>query len=472
MSTDGTTRRVRAQRRRGRLFAGSFAIVVAALVALVLIGAAVSSAQGPRATDVQVDPRAAAATSGARLIVTTNQALAPVDAAQVTVTPAAAFTVDTSGRAVGIRFALPLHDGTTYTVRVDDVTGLGGGPATSIQESFRTPAQQVYMLERTSSGDTVTRTGLAERDAEPVFRHDHVEDFRVTSGHLVMSVRTDNDRAALIVTDLEGGNERTLTLPGNGTVSKLQSADRGELIGYTYSDASLAEGTGRESALFTASLKDGAADDEPTEVTTAAGDDRVADWRFVPDTDTIVVLTFDGRMLLSGATGADAADFGTATAIDGIARGSSVAVVERVDGLYTVDLSDGTAAPLVEATGVTGSLGITTPIPGGADTLRPYATIGDTGIAQGTTVYRVDDVGTATPVFTAPGSAALLQTCVSPSGQYAAIIVAPDIVSNPRDTYELPMPATVETHVVEIAGGDEVVTLPGFDISWCQVPPP
>lgn len=471
MSTDGPTRRGRAQRRRGRVFAGSFAIVVVVLAALALAGAAASSAQGPRATEVQVDPRAAAATSGARLIVTTNQALAPVDASQVTVTPAAAFTVDTAGRAVGIRFTLPLHGDTTYTVRVDDVTGLGGGPATSIQESFRTPAQQVYVLERTSSGDTVTRTGLAERDGEPVFRHDHIEDFRVTSGHLVMSVRTDNDRAALIVTDLNGGNQRTLTLPGNGTVSKLQSADRGELIGYTYSDASLGEGIGRESALFTASLKDSAADDEPTEVATASGDDRVADWRFVPDTDTILVLTFDGRMLLSGATGADAADLGTANAIDGIARGSSVAVVERVDGLYTVDLSDGSAAPLVEATGVTGTLGITTPIPGGADTLRPYATI-ERGVAQGTTVYRVDDEGAATPLFTAPGSDALLQTCVAPSGQYAAIIVAPDVVSNPRDTYNLPMPRTVETHVVEMAGGDEVVTLPGFDISWCQVPPP
>ena len=47
---------------------------------------------------------------------------------QVTVTPETPFTVDTSGRSVGVRFGLPLYDDTEYTVAFDDVQGLGGGP--------------------------------------------------------------------------------------------------------------------------------------------------------------------------------------------------------------------------------------------------------------------------------------------------------------------------------------------------------
>ncbi len=472
MSTERASRRARARRRRGRLFAASFAVVIAALAGLVLAGAAASTAQGPRATAVQVDPAAAATASGARVIVTANQSLQKVDASQVTVTPAADFTVDTSGRAVGIRFTLPLHDDTAYTLAIRDVSGLGGGPATTITESFTTPAIAVYMLERTASGDTITRTGLAQRDAEPIFRNAHIEDFRVTSAHLVASVRDDDGEAALVVTDLDGGDERQLELPGAGTISNLQSADRGETIGYTFSDATLSQSGGRESALFTASLKDAAADDEPTAVSVSGADTRVADWRFVPDTDSILVLTFDGRMLLSGSSGADATDLGSALAIEGIARGSATAVIERADGLFTLNLADGSQAPLTAATGIDGTLGNTTPVPGAAAaTVRPYSIVDDAFRARGTTVYRVADDGTATALFSAAGGDAVLQTCVSPSGRYVAILVAPDTVSNPYDAYDLPMPGKLETHVVQIDSGDEVVALPGFDISWCQVPP-
>ena len=68
-------------------------------------------------------------------------------------------------------------------------------------------------------------------------------------------------------------------------------------------------------------------------------------------------------------------------------------------------------------------------------------------------------------------SDAVLQTCVSPSGRYLAVVVAPDAAANPYDRYELPMPERVESHVIEISSAEEVVTLAGFDISWCQVPP-
>src|SRR5690349_14334515 len=112
MSTDVPTRAGRARKRRGRVFVGTFAVVAGVLAVIGLAGGAASVAQGPRATSVQVDPAAAAAASGSRLIVTTSQSLADVDASQVTVTPATPFTVDTSGRSVGVRFTLPLFDDT------------------------------------------------------------------------------------------------------------------------------------------------------------------------------------------------------------------------------------------------------------------------------------------------------------------------------------------------------------------------
>jgi hypothetical protein len=422
-------------------------------------------------SSAQVDPAAAAAASGSRLIVTTSQSLAAVDAGQVTVSPATPFTVDTSGRSVGVRFGLPLHDDTEYTVRFTDVTGLGGGPAVTFTEQVRTPPAEVYLLQRTTSGDTIVRTDLAGENPVPVFRHEHIEDFRATSGHLVVSVRAD-DAAKLIVTDLDGTHERELPLPGDGYVTNLQSADRGELIGYTFSDADLGEAGGLESALFTASLKESEADAAPTPVAVTGAEPRVAEWRFVPDTDSILLLTFDSSLLLTGSDGTGATALGSALEIDGIARGSADAIVTRNDGPVVIDLSDASETAFVEPRTDLGLRGAVTPVPGGGS-IRIGAPTDAAGIPTGTTVAFVADDGATDVLMDLPSSDVVLHTCVSPSGRYAAILVAPDAVSNPYDRYQLPLPSTLESHVIEIASGEHagVATLPGFDISWCQVPP-
>ena len=83
----------------------------------------------------------------------------------------------------------------------------------------------------------------------------------------------------------------------------------------------------------------------------------------------------------------------------------------------------------------------------------------------------VDTEGAARPVFTVDPTDTLMETCVSPSGRYAAFLVAPDVVDNPYDGYLLPLPERVQTHVVALEDGTEVVALSGFDVSWCQTPP-
>ena len=470
MSTDATGGRQRTRTRGGlrrdrrrRSFAVAFAVVVGLLAVVGLAGAGIAALQGPRVTDVQSDPAAAVAASGSRFIVTTSRSLQEVDPAQVTVTPQTPFTVDTSGRSVGVRFTLPLYDDTEYTVRIEGLQAVGGGPTSDVVETMRTPPLEMFLLRREGEGDTVFRTDLAG-EGVPVFEHPHIEDFRATSSRLVISVRED-DRTALIVTDRDGGNPTELALPGEGRVANLQSADRGELIGYTYTADDVGLGGGAESVLYTASLKD--PDAEPVAVPIAGDEQRVTDWRFVPDSEALLVLTFDGRLLLSASSGADAVDLGTAIAIDGIARGTPVAAVERVDGLVLVDLGDGTEEPLARAADEARPL-LVIPLPGGG-TLQTITRF-DGLNPLGTSVEVVEPGGTRA-VFEAPGTDAVLQTCVSPSGRYAAVLVAPDAVSNAYDLYDVPLPERLETHIVTLADGEPVVALTGFDASWCQVPP-
>lgn len=477
MSTEGPTRRAQTRKRRGRAFALAFAGIVAVLAVVGAAGAALSTARGPRITDVHVDPDAAAQASGARIILTTSQALEEIDPGQVTIDPATPFAVDTSGRSVGIRFALPLWDDTVYTVTIDGVQGVGGGPATTLSHTFRTGDEDFFLLQRGEDEDTIFRTDLTGEQAIPVYRHAHIEDFRETSSALVISVREDSGgdadesdpadgTARLVVTDLDGGNERELPLPGHGTVTNLQSADRGDLIGYTFTDAGIGVDGGRESMLFTTSLKDPDAEPQPVEVDGA--DNRVVQWRFVPETDSVLFVGFDGAMWLTDAEGSDATSLGNALTLDDVA--GSTAIIDRADGLMTLDLTDGSEQPLVAPESELGQLRSVSSVPGGG-TVRLYAVLDENGIPGASVVAAVDANGKTTVLSQVPSSDAVIRTCVSPNGRYAAIVVAPDIIDNPYDQYLLPMPKRVETRIVEITSGDEIVALTGFDSSWCRVPP-
>ena len=51
------------------------------------------------------------------------------------------------------------------------------------------------------------------------------------------------------------------------------------------------------------------------------------------------------------------------------------------------------------------------------------------------------------------------------------MLVAPDVISNPYDMYQLPLPERLQTRIIELDDGAEVVTLAGSSISWCQLPP-
>ncbi|KAA9089158.1 hypothetical protein [Microbacterium radiodurans] len=469
MSTDG--RRTRARRRRSRGFVVAMTAVVGVLVLVGAGSAVVTTVQGPRATDVTVDPQAAVESAGSRLIVTTTQSLEEVDPAQVEVEPAADFTVDTSGRQIGIRFALPLRDATDYTVRISGLRGLGGGPTGEVEERFTTPALETFLLQRGGDEDTIFRTTLDGENAEPVFARARIEDFRATATHLAIVTSDDAGESTLTVTDRDGQNARELPLPGPGTVTNLQSADRGDLIGYTFTDADIGSGGTRESELYTASLAEARAADEPDQLQIAGGDSRVDDWRFVPGSDAVLLLTFDGALTLVSTGGGAPVALGNAITIDGIARGSTEAIVQRADGLVAIDLATAEERSLPVTDPAAGETQSIVALPGNADeTLRVLSQV-DGFTVLSTSVAAVDESGAVRTVFDVPDGALLQHACVSPSSRYAAFLIAPDAVSNPYDAYLLPLPQRLQTHIVDLGTGEEVSALGGFDISWCQSAP-
>ncbi|WP_337001246.1 MULTISPECIES: hypothetical protein [unclassified Microbacterium] len=445
--------------------------LVAVLGVLVLVGAGLGIAsllQGPRLSNVKVDAAHAIESSGSRVILTANQALADIDPAQVTVEPAVPFTVDAAGRGVGVRFTVPLDDTTKYTIRVNDVVGVGGGPTTTLTTSFTTPASHIFLLRRDVDGeDKIFRTDLTGQKAVPVFAADKINDFRATSTQLVVSVE-DDDGSKLLVMDRDGSKQRELALPGDGYVGAIQVSDRGGLVGYNYSDKELSDTEGRASVLVTQSLS---GDAKPQIIEVAGQEASVFAWQFVPDSAAVLFIDFDGALsLVDRASDAGVQSLGLAANIQGISRGTYTAIVERLDSsVVELNLTDGTETPLAASDPDYGAATTITPFPGG--TLRHVVARDDSGIPVGQAVIRVDDDGKATPLVEVGSTDSILQACASPSGQYAAVAIAPDLANNPYDGMLLPLPANVETHLIDMASGKEIVALTGFDASWCQTAP-
>lgn len=449
-----------------------FLVTIGAVIGvLVLVGTGlgiVSLLQGPRITDVQVDAEQAIESSGSRVILTTNQPLSAIDPEQVAVEPSVPFTVDAAGRGVGVRFTVPLDDDTKYTITVDGVTGAGGGPAADLTTSFRTPASSIFLLRRDPDGDDIIfRTDLSGENAQPVFSHPRINDFRATSSQLVASVEED-DGSRLLVMDRDGTDERELELPGEGYVGAIQVSERGNLVGYSYSDRELSDTEGRASVLVTQSLS---GDSKPRIIEVGDKEASVFVWQFVPDSAAVLFIDFDGVLsLVDQSTDTGVQSLGLATTIQGISRGTYTAIVERLDGsVVELDLADGSEQPLAASEPDYGAATSITPFPGG--TLRHVVARDEGGLPVGQAVIRVDDSGKATPLVEVSSSDSILQACASPSGQYAAVVIAPDMADNPYDGMLLPLPEKLETHLIDMRTGDEIVALTGFDASWCQTAP-
>jgi len=481
MSTDArASRRAARERLARRRFRVSLLAVIAALAVVVVAGAAASLVQGPRVSGVTVDAQAAIDSSGSRVIISASQALDDVTADQVEVTPAAPFTVDAAGREIGVRFTTPLDDDTEYRITIAGVRGVGGGPETTLETAFTTPKASVLVLERGEGDDVIYRTTLdANAERTQVFAAPEIDDFRSVPGTLVVSTREDDGSARLIRMNDDGTDQADFALPGSGTIASLQISERGGRIGYTYTDvpASPGEAPEREAQLFTATLRAPADDPVPVEVSGEVP--SVVTWRFVPDASAVLLIDFTSELVLTDpGTDADPGILGSAIAIDAIARGTFTAVVERIDSVVWIDLATGDEQQIVEPDPSPGQLGAVLPMPTvaadgaeGVDTVRQYAVLGDDGIPTAQRVVHVGADGEAREVMTVDMPEALLQTCLSPSGRYTAATVAADLAQNPYDTMTLPMPGDVETRIVETATGDEVATLPGFDVSWCAAGP-
>lgn len=448
-----------------RRFPRTVLAVIAVLAVLCGAGAAASLVQGPRVSSVSSDPQTAIASSGSRVVITSNQALEEIDPAQISVSPEAEHTVDASGRTVGVRFSGPLDEGTTYTITISDVRGVGGGATSDLTATVQTPTAPVYLLRRSVGGeDVIYRTTLGTDEQTVVFSHDQIEDFRRTPDGLVISV-VEGERARLLLTDVDGTETAEVRLPGPGFVTGLQVSDRGALVGFQFSDIGISEGAGRESQLLISDLR--SPDDEPVALAVAGETVSVDHWRFVPDSSALLALPFGGEMVLADPASNDApVPLGNVRLIETITRGSYTAIVDRPDKRVRVDLQAGTDSELATPEIVDGTVNRVDTL-AGDDLLWTITRRDAAGMPTASTLV-VDTASEDRELLTQQITDPIVDVCPSPSGDRVAVTVSPDYAGDSYDLYRQPLPQNVRTRVYDVADGTQIADLAGFDMSWCS----
>jgi hypothetical protein len=424
MSTDTRVRPRNRFRRR----------VVATVLAFVLVGTAaavVGSQQGPRLRDVSYDASGLVSRPAQRVILTANQAVQRVSAADVRVTPAAAHTVTSSGNTIAVEFAGPLAYDRSYEISVADVRAPGQRATSDLRTSIRTGSTDVLALVRGDAGaeDRIVRRSLDAGGATTVYEGTGIDEF-VRIGRSIVVVRATDTGSSVDIVPLAGGVQDAdtpvehLTLPTSaGRVTALHAADDGASFGFEYADTST--GQSRNVGLY---VVDMTGTHLPTAID-AAGKPRtgavpmsVGQWAYVPRTESALVRTGTDDLVLVDMSGrADPVRLGSATFLHGFVGSGTTAVVETGTGIVRLDLTDGARTALRAPAGSPDApyLGRIAPLADGAY-LRVVGDVRSDGTLAGR-IVRVDGSRASRLPVTVPDDASITAVCPSPNGQFVAV---------------------------------------------------
>ncbi|MBF4618753.1 hypothetical protein ITJ44_11790 [Clavibacter sp. VKM Ac-2873] len=461
-----------------RAFRRAFAAVILVLVLACGGLLAVAGSQGPRLVRTDVDPLAVVQQSRQRLVLAANRPIQPVDASRIRMEPGADFTVDTQADRVIIDFTRPLAYDADYTVSVDGVQGVGGGPASDLRTAFRTGdpgmhvlvrggGQQPDRILRQSVAGTGTGTGTGEgaSASDVVFQAARIQEYAVVGNSLVVATLQDDGENGLVLAALDGSGQVDLPLPGRGTLQDLHAEDTGTTIGFRFTSA---DGGPFDDTLM---VDDVAAAAVPTPAIGVDGQPiRAQAWGFVPGHPQLVAHGRDGDLDLVAIDGSSPVvplgRHGTLGAFS--ADGTRIAVT---DPGSTTEIDLGTAQqttlPTANGGGDLPDDDAISFVPGDDDAVLRVRTARDPATGAATQRLVVVRDGRASDVYVpADPATRITGLSVTPNGRFALLETVPDPARGASDGYPRePRDTTVTTLLVDLATGTVTRSVAGSEVT-------
>lgn len=350
-----------------------------------------------------------------------------------------------------------------------------------------TPASfALYTLQRDTgkdnSGlkkpDTILGTSLSGSDQGTIIvSAPRIQEYAALPSALAVVTLNDDNTSSLEMVPLTGGPPTLVPLPSLGTVANLHAAGSKHLIGFTFTAFSA---TGQYwKTLFAYDVDNPSS--APWAVQGINGPVSAADWRFVPGAATLVAQADDQSMfLIDPLDSGKLSPLGAHAGILGFVPGSNELAVadpglkKGVDPprYSTINLATGTSTPLTlpgafvpdAANGVT----TTASQPMVLDASGHYMQVArkyDAG-KEASVVNVTDKNGSRVLYRPAAAWSRILDTCISPAGDYLAVETAAPQYTG--DQYPvLPEPTPIRTDLVDLKSGAVLKSVPGFFPSWC-----
>ena len=471
MSTDpagGATEHAPRAGRGGVRFWRSSLIVCAVLAVTALGLGAAGVVRPPSLVSATIAADRAVGAAGERLVMKARLPLASVDSEQIAVTPAVPFTVQTSDSVVTLRFTAPLAYGTDYRVAIAGVRSQYTNTTADWSYTFSTPPTVLYSLiaHRGDQADDDTVVSNDQGRTRTLLTAPGIESYVATRRLLVAISHTGPDSSVLVAADRMTGAAVQVATPATGLLTELNAAPDGGKFGYvvTGSDA----GRSYQSTLFVANSADPTT--APVEVTAGGPPLAVQEWLFVPGVDAVVVITpQEQAFLIYLDGGTPPVPLGSLGQLIGFLPGSSMLMAEAGGKQVLLDLASG----------------LNTDVPNTPDPdkqtfagRRSFRAVGDClvefntfkqhggGTGVTTRLANVTRAGTTDLLTVEDGQGQLLNSGLSPNGQFAwAVVLDPDA---PLTDLSSGASDNARTVIFDLDTGKQLATVPGSTPVWAS----
>ena len=434
------------------------------VLALLCTGFAVLGyVQGPKLSSAQVDTDQVTARSGQQLRLFANQPLAAVRADDVTITPAADFSVTTSGSVVAVEFEQPLLYAAHYVVTVDGVTSEFDDQSSTLRYEFTTGSQPLYYLDRGETTDEIVRTAVNGNERTVVYSAPRIQEFALLGTTAAVSADAGDGTSTLSLVSFDDGGVEPIALPVPGVVEQLHAADDGVTIGFAFSTADGAY----NHTLMTLDFEAG------RDIVPAAALDgtplTVSNWFFIPGGVTLAAQNRadESVLLVDTSTGA-VTPLGTFRSLESLSTDATRLGVTNPFGPVSLSIGD-----LTDTEFAPSPLDGVRPLPGDFQLMRgtrlvQHVVLADYAANVFAGVLVADDGTTSRQLFrTKDDRGSIDDFSVSPNDQYVAVEVEPNVSTSESDGYPVNERSTsVTTIVIDIASGAQVKSVAGLGLQW------